>query len=121
MKLIATIIATIALLLGGTVALAAPANAEPCTGVSCEPLPEPCQGVDCPAPPEPCLGGVTCAGVSAHAYDVLEQTANDYRVQVAALTEQVAQQTARANRAERLADRRAATIQRLRAKIRSLR
>lgn len=126
-RLVATIVATIALLLGGTVALSAPASAEECTVVAGACVPEPCEPVAGICAPEPC---VTVAGICPDDPRVaqLEQTANDYRVQVIALREQVAQhaaraaeQTARANRLQRVADRRAAKIQNLRAKIRALR
>lgn len=134
--IIATIIATMALALGGTVALAAPAlaeNAGDCkAGEPCPPEPEPCnQAGGCTPPVVECpqAGGCDTAGFVRllNRVNAAEQTANDYRAQVAALTEeaaalrsQVRQTTARAERAERIAAKRAETIQRLRAKIRSL-
>lgn len=128
MKLIATIVATFALLLGG-VAVAPAAVATDCPGGgTCPPplppeeecvTPPPGQGPLCPEPTPPGGGAstTTCAVTSPG----FEQAAADDRAQVVELGAQVTQQTARANRAERLADRRAATIKRLRAKIRALR
>lgn len=84
------------------------------TGTPCPPAPEPCgglTGVPCPGS-EPACGLNPCPA-PVGVVDA-EQTANDYRAQVIALTAEV-------DRLEVRAARQAATIQRLRAKIRSLR
>ena len=127
-KLLTTIALALGLLFGGTVALAAPAVAEDCQiGSPCtppSPEPQPCPVGGCV--PEPCPQIGACVGGGSAVYNTadvveLEQTANDYRAQIVALTAQVERQTARADRLQRVADRRAETISRLRAKIRALR
>lgn len=121
------LIATIALLLGGAVAFAAPVAAADPPPVGCQPpscgevpQPEECQPPTCapPAPDSPCQPP-TCSPAQPPAPAVTgapcaEPTANDYRAQIVALEVKVA-------KVQRVADRRAATIQRLRAKIRALR
>lgn len=129
-KLIVTLALILSTLAGGAVALAPSASADVCTGLNCPPPSEPACGLN-PCPPPACglnpcptveLGGWdTYAAELAGRVATLEQTANDYRAQVAALTAQVSAATARADRLQLLADQRAATIQRLRAKIRALR
>ena len=125
-KIIATIIATIALLFGGAVAVAVPASAVDCDSLpaGCIPPAEPCDdtraGMCLPEEPvcEDTRAGmcmsepVTCA---------VDQTASDYRAQAVRLAADLAAEKARASRLERVADKRATTIQRLRAKIRALR
>lgn len=121
-KLLTALALTLGLLLGGLSLAPAATAADGCSFGVC--TPDPCmfgQG-DCPPPAEPCMFGQgDCVTDLLNRLSVAEQTANEYRVQVASLQVQVAQQTARADRLQRVADRRAATIQRLRAKIRALR
>lgn len=125
-RTLATIVATIALLLGAPVALAAPASAADCDTLpaGCIPPPEPCEdtraGMCVPEEPacEDTRAGmcqsepVTCA---------VDQTASDYRAQAVALAGDLATEKARASRLERVADKRAATIKRLRAQLRAAR
>ena len=124
MKQLLTTLALIAgLLLGGaTLAPAATAaDGVGCGGVAgppCVPATpaQPCGGVTgpvCPADPGCGVSAGPCAAAT------VEATANDYRI--VQLEGQVSQLTAKVARVQRLADRRAATIQRLRAKVRSLR
>lgn len=117
-KLLTTLALTLGLLFGGMALLPATANAADCQiGTTCVPEPEPCPIGGCtPQPPCPVIGGCDAVGYRLLMADLAsaEQTANEYRVQVAALT-------AKADRLQRIADRRAETIQRLRAKIRALR
>ena len=121
MKLIASILATLALLFGGTVALAPAATADginTCgglTGIPCDP--EPCGGITgnpCPEPSTNCglnagpcstsgLGTTTCAAAEPAAASVSP-----------ALVRKV-------DRLQRIADKRAATIKRLRAQLRAQR
>lgn len=123
-KFLTTLALTVSLLFGGGVVLSAPASAADCElGTGCV-APDPCDqlgGCD----PVPCtqLGG--CAsnlgGGPGGAAPAAEQTANDYRAQVIALTADLAASKAEAARLKAHADRLATTIQRLRAKIRTLR
>jgi hypothetical protein len=116
-KLLTTLALTIGLLFGGIALVPAAANAADCQiGATCVPEPEPCPIGGCTTPPCPVIGGCDVIGYRALMVDLAtaEQTANEYRQQVVALT-------AKADRLQRIADRRAETIQRLRAKIRALR
>jgi hypothetical protein len=110
-KLIAAVVATIALLFGGAVTLAPAASADP--AISCE---DGVTEVDCQAPE--CDGAVTyvdCGGEPPTSTPcATDQIATDYRTQLAAAN-------AKVDRLERVAERRAALIERLRAKIRKLR
>jgi hypothetical protein len=110
---------------GGFTEPACPTPAPTCGGFS-QPACPPVPGCGAFAPPAWFLPGGQCgqpnqAGVqTADVTDLhvrlttAEQTANEYRAQVVALTVKV-------ERVQRVADQRAATIKRLRAKIRSLR
>lgn len=110
-KLIAAVVATIALLFGGFATMAPAASADP--AISCE---DGVTEVDCAAPE--CEGAVTyvdCGGEAPTSTPCMaDQIAADYRTQLAAAN-------AKVDRLERVADRRAALIERLRAKIRKLR
>lgn len=113
MKLIATIVATLALLFGGTVTLAPAASADginTCgglTGIPCDP--EPCGGITgnpCPEPSTNCgLNPGPCPVVAACEPTVVESPALAKKV----------------DRLKRIADKRAATIKRLRAQLRAQR
>jgi hypothetical protein len=119
-KLLTTLALALGLLFGGVALMPAAANAADCQiGTTCvpEPEPEPCPIGGCtPQPPCPVIGGCDAVGYRLLMADLAsaEQTANEYRQQVVALT-------AKADRLQRIADRRAETIQRLRAKLRDLR
>lgn len=125
MKKLITTLALLAGLILGSLAIAPAAQADGhgircggITGTPCPPEPEPCgglTGVPCPEP-EPACGLNPCGGLAS-----AEQTANDYRAQVIALTADLAASKAEAARLKARSDRQAVTIQRLRAKIRSLR
>lgn len=121
-KLLTTLALTLGLLFGGVAFLAPAASA-----AECQPF-TPCDPFTQPDPPTLCPPFTSCtptstpfAGgtserelyLSQQLVDA-EQTANEYRAQVVALT-------AKVERIQRVADRRAATIQRLRAVIRALR
>jgi hypothetical protein len=127
-KLLTTLALTLGLLFGGSVMVAAPASAGdliPCSEVpgplseftgECDPGDDgaiPCSEV--PGPLSEFTGVCDPSdGFGGSERCVADQTVTDYRAQLVA-------QTARADRLQTIADRRAATIKRLRAKIRALR
>jgi hypothetical protein len=114
-KLITSLLLTLALLFGGTATLAPAAQAVEKSGCkpgeacevagACEPDSEACEA---PAP----MPASTCH---------TDETVNDYRVMISYLKARLAVAEPKADRLQRVADRRAATIARLRAKIRALR
>lgn len=123
-KLLTTLALTLGLLFGGFALIAPAASAADCQiGVDCTPEPEPCPIGGCQPPVCPVIGGCDVVGYRVLMADLAsaEQTANEYRAQVVALEARVAAVTAKANRLQRIADKRAETIQRLRAKLRDLR
>jgi hypothetical protein len=116
-KLLTTLALALGLLFGGMALVPATANAADCQiGTTCIPEPEPCPIGGCTTPPCPVIGGCDAVGYRLLMADLAsaEQTANEYRQQVVALT-------AKVDRLQRIADRRAETIAELRAKIRALR
>lgn len=121
-KLITTLALTFALLFGAAATIAPAASADT-TAEAC--------GVNDPACPtrlpdctDPALStDPICGRVEQLTTELAkaDQTANDYRQQVIALTAANEALQARADRLQRKSDRQAATIQRLRAVIRALR
>lgn len=121
MKLIATIVATLALLFGGTVALAPAASADKngCdpTGV-CEPVP--CKPSACGEPGGSCSESGSCNAqppTVEPATCVPDSGVAEYRALVATQAAWIEREKARADRFERVANRRAATIRRLRHRL----
>jgi hypothetical protein len=129
-KLLTTLALTLGLLFGGMALMAPAANAE---GGACG-LNTPCDPPACglnPCPVEdppacglnPCPTAAELGGWDKYAAELagrvatLEQTANEYRQRIVALEAEVASVKAKADRLQRVADRRAATIKRLRAAL----
>lgn len=130
-KILSTIVLTVGLLFGGIAVMAPPAamavdcnDPVGCATPPCgnSPLDPPCPAPPCNpnAPDGECSVWSQVDALSAKLVTA-EQTANDYRQQVVALTAKVAQQQRQLDRQARRLERKAATIKRLRAKIRRLR